>query len=101
VSLRVDSGLDCGPVVRSRDGMVDITDLKSVADRRTGSSPVGSTILKSLYNLETLTTAMYNTMYILISTGKRLKMSILIVTPVYNQLKCMIHKTNHQLQQEF
>jgi hypothetical protein len=34
-------------VVRSRDGMVDITDLKSVADRRTGSSPVGSTTLKT------------------------------------------------------
>ena len=39
--------------VGSHDGMVDITDLKSVAVRRPGSSPGGSTTLKSLHKMYT------------------------------------------------
>ena len=41
--------------VGSHDGMVDITDLKSVAVRRPGSSPGGSTTLKSLHKIYLLT----------------------------------------------
>lgn len=103
---------------RPRDGMVDITDLKSVALGRTGSSPVGGTRFlhlskivnkraqkcqnvqynahKSVQDMRTISDKWYNTISDNKYRWERLKMSGVTTPLMYLLRKCMIYKVNQR-----